>query len=259
MAPIKFEEQIKDKLEQRSLEPSIDAWSKLSLRLDDDKNNRKNPLFWWFGIAASIAVLLMVSISIFNTIENPNIEQIVAEDKAEDNQNSENDILIESKETVEIVKNAPVEKPVEPLKVIKEPTAKKDKVIILPKNRNTSVAKAEPTVEDIKNSFEAPKAPNDISKEMMDTELKAVVSQFQNIQDKNNTVTDRQIDSLLKAASKALLRDKLYKKGTNVVNADALLQDVEDDLDQSFRTRIYEALKSGFKEVKTAVANRNNQ
>ena len=38
MAPIKFEEKIKDKLEQRHLKPSADAWDRLSEKLDAVKN-----------------------------------------------------------------------------------------------------------------------------------------------------------------------------------------------------------------------------
>ena len=34
MAPIKFEENLRDKLEERSLQPSANSWSKLSDRLD---------------------------------------------------------------------------------------------------------------------------------------------------------------------------------------------------------------------------------
>jgi len=35
MAPIKFEEDIRDKLEKRQLKPSSNAWKKLSDRLDE--------------------------------------------------------------------------------------------------------------------------------------------------------------------------------------------------------------------------------
>jgi len=42
-----------------------------------------------------------------------------------------------------------------------------------------------------------------------------------------------------------------------LVDANALLQDVEAELQDSFRTRVFETLKSTFKTVKTAVADRN--
>ena len=62
MAPIKFEDNIKDKLENRRLKPSLDAWDSLSKRLDNQDKKKSNRPFWWLGIAASvIGVLLVVS------------------------------------------------------------------------------------------------------------------------------------------------------------------------------------------------------
>ena len=51
---------------------------------------------------------------------------------------------------------------------------------------------------------------------------------------------------------------KLYNEATNKVDANALLQSVEDDLEQSFRAKVFDAIKSGYESVKTAVAERNN-
>ena len=45
---------------------------------------------------------------------------------------------------------------------------------------------------------------------------------------------------------------------TRTVDANALLQDVEEDLQQSFRSKVFEALQSGYESVITAVAERNN-
>ena len=71
MAPIKFEENIKEKLEQRSLQPSTNAWQSLEQKLNvDDKKRNKNK-FWWFGIAASVIGLLFI-IQQFVNINSPN-------------------------------------------------------------------------------------------------------------------------------------------------------------------------------------------
>ena len=60
MAPIKFEENIKEKLERRSLQTSVDAWQSLEQKLNAaDKKRHKNK-FWWFGIAASVIGLLFI-------------------------------------------------------------------------------------------------------------------------------------------------------------------------------------------------------
>ena len=73
MAPIKYEEQMKDKLEKRSLQPSPESWATLANRLDARDNKHKNKsMFWWFGIAASVVGILFVTTIYFNnkSIEN---------------------------------------------------------------------------------------------------------------------------------------------------------------------------------------------
>ena len=44
MAPIKFEEQLKDKLEKRTMSPSAESWAKLSDRLDAEDQKNKRPI-----------------------------------------------------------------------------------------------------------------------------------------------------------------------------------------------------------------------
>ena len=72
MAPIKFEEQLKDKLEKRSIKPSQDAWNKLSDRLDEAEGKQNNNRFWWLGIAAAIVGVLLAITFVFK----PNADSI---------------------------------------------------------------------------------------------------------------------------------------------------------------------------------------
>ncbi|CAN0604335.1 unnamed protein product, partial [Ectocarpus sp. 12 AP-2014] len=73
----------------------------------------------------------------------------------------------------------------------------------------------------------------------------------------NSTVTDAEVDSLLTRAQDEILRDKIFNKDKSV-DAMALLTEVEDELDKSFRDQIFDSLKAGFIKVRTAVADRNN-
>jgi len=78
MAPINFENNMKDKLDRRVLKPSVDAWDKLSERLEnqDEKSNKKT--YWWFGLAASVVgVLLIVSQFLNHEININNTPKIV--------------------------------------------------------------------------------------------------------------------------------------------------------------------------------------
>ena len=73
----------------------------------------------------------------------------------------------------------------------------------------------------------------------------------------NAEITDAEIDSLLRAAQQELFTDKILNS-EGKVDAMALLTEVEEELDDSFRDQIFEALKQGYLKVRTAVADRNN-
>ena len=66
MAPIKFDEHIKEKLEGRNIQPSNQAWNKLSERLDVHEKNKNHKGYWWLGIAASVIGILFVVSQFFN-------------------------------------------------------------------------------------------------------------------------------------------------------------------------------------------------
>ena len=110
---------------------------------------------------------------------------------------------------------------------------------------DTKAIELEQPKQDIINTFE-------------DEKLKEVVAQIQELKNTNEAVTEDEIDALLKEAEKAIFKEKIKSANTQTVDADALLQDVEADLQQSFRDRVFEALKTSYETVKTAVAERNN-
>ena len=66
MAPNKFEENIKNKLENRTIQPSKEAWNTLQDRLDASTNNEKPRPIFWIGLAASIVGILFVVSQFFN-------------------------------------------------------------------------------------------------------------------------------------------------------------------------------------------------
>ena len=88
--------------------------------------------------------------------------------------------------------------------------------------------------------------------------LQEVVAKVQELKKANNTVSEAEINALLDQAQKEIALHKLYNESTKKVDANALLQDVEADLEQSFRDRAFKAIKLGYNYVKTTVAERNN-
>lgn len=257
MAPIKFEEQLKDKLEKRSIQPSQDAWNKLSERLDEVEDKQNNKGFWWLGIAAAIVGLMLAITFVFKSnteIVEPTIVDTKKENVIETEvlQNKEvlkdnNTVVTELKDETESKKiqtnNTKTQIDKTPLKTIVN--QKQEAIIKEADAKNTAVANANTVKTTEVLSFE-------------DQKVKDVVAQIQQLQKDNKEVTTEEIDALLEAAHKEITMQKLFNEATNKVDANALLQSVEDDLEQSFRAKVFDAIKSGYESVKTAVAERNN-
>jgi hypothetical protein len=266
MAPIKFEEQLKDKLEKRTLSPSSESWAKLSQRLDAEDKKSKNPLFWWLGIAAGIIIMIAVSIQFFKTADTEKVMPQIVDEPIKSNQ-------IDSKQSKE-VELQQIESPTNELagQTIENEYKEETKIYddapnILDYKKTTDNAPASKTnVADnttIKDEVSKLGKTTVISKELPiitdESMLKeSVAYALKKLKSTETTAADREVDSLLKLASKELFKDKLQKETTKTVDAEALLMSVEDEMGQSFRSKVFEALKDSFETVKTAVAERNN-
>lgn len=69
MEPNKFEEEIRNKLNEREIQPSAAAWTKLEGMLSaEDKPRRRFP--WWY-VAASVLGFLLVGTVYFSLKKNP--------------------------------------------------------------------------------------------------------------------------------------------------------------------------------------------
>lgn len=260
MAPIKFEEQLKEKLEKRSIQPSQNAWNKLSERLDKVEDKQNNKSFWWLGIAAAIVSVLLALTFVFKSnteIVEPTIVDTKKENVIDTEPLQNKDVLKENNPLVSEQKyetkpeNTKTQIDKAPLKTI---VNQKQDAIIKEEDAKTTIVANASTTDATKPHTE--KAVEILSFE--DQKVKDVVAQIQQLQKDNKVVTSAEIDTLLAAAQKEITMQKLYNEATNKVDANALLQSVEDDLEQSFRAKVFDAIKSGYESVKTAVAERNN-
>ncbi|WP_204346977.1 hypothetical protein [Psychroserpens algicola] len=264
MAPVKFENKIKDKLETRTIQPSDAAWDTLSSQLNTESKKQKRSMYFYFGIAASIVGVLVVTTLFFKSSEDQTIIPQVVETPVKVKQQepmthtSENDVVItaDSKQIdMEVNQRYMIPQ--------KESSAQNKHVANVSEDKHTNQSittiKTHNTGIVANVPVETVKEPVSIN-ELTFEEAKAieVVERIKSIEVENGTVTDAEIENLLKQAEKEILRQRIYNETTRTVDADALLQDVEDDLEQSFRTRVFETLKSSYKTVKTAVAERNN-
>ena len=258
MAPIKFEDKLKDKLENRSLQPSNDAWNSLADRLDKEDEKNGNTKFWWLGIAATILGVLLVTTQFYkneiNTKDLPTVVETNSKIQNEDEIAIEHIIsdLDEKEEGVEAINQ--IENVSIPNTTVNntQQSIKKEKSVVKSNISQDAVA----SLNEAKSKLEEQVPVKVLTPE----ELKIidVVAEIKKLNTDDSSVTNKEIDSLLKQAQREILKQKIYDETTKTVNADALLQDVEVELEQSFRDKVFEALKSGYGSVKTAVAERRN-
>tara|TARA_R110002050_G_scaffold94765_3_gene197331 strand:- start:66080 stop:66844 length:765 start_codon:yes stop_codon:yes gene_type:complete len=254
MAPIKFEEDIKRKLENRSLKPSENAWSKLSSRLDEKKDPKNNKPYWWLGLAASIiGVLFVVSQFLNNQTHVEDFPKVV-----------EMPEIIPQDSSSVIAKEVIKEKTFHEIKVINEldENKRKEKSIEFIENKSIDKIVVVSSREKVKMSEkDIATKPSNILKEKLSFEKQKtqdIVAQVQALKEAKTAVSDADIDALLLQAQQEIRLNKILNKTTGLVDANALLQDVEEELDQSFREKVFKAIKASYNSVKTSVAQRND-
>ncbi|MCA0154302.1 hypothetical protein [Winogradskyella vincentii] len=261
MAPIKFEEQLKEKLEKRTLTPSSDGWANLSNRLDADDKKSKRPIYWWLSIAAMLVIMIAITIQVFNKDGVTEISSEIVNEESNEIKDNEDAILINNED------NQLVSEEVSPKEQIQEEEKTENSIIDnnikqLVENKSAPKTKLVSNTKkvEVKNlELESHKA--DINQNIIknpEIDKTAVAEVIENIKETSAIQLDREVDSLLKLASKQLTTNKLIKESSKTVDANALLEEVQDDMGQSFRSRVFEALKDSYETVKTAVAQRNN-
>ncbi|NQX85021.1 MAG: hypothetical protein HRT67_03825 [Flavobacteriaceae bacterium] len=268
MAPNKFDKHIKEKLEHVSLTPSEGAWSTLEQRLDAHDKTHKNKNLWWIGIAAScIGVLLLVSFLFENEKEVIETNVIVETEQSDiidvESINKDKNIVNTSKEEqlVDVNQNkvdgkVNRQESIESKKGLRQKHTFKAQESIVLSTIEYAVAEAK---------VEKQKALDELNVDAIKTQdietlkAKEVVAQILELKETKAEVSDAEIEALLDAAHKEITLQRIYNEDTKTVDADALLRDVEFDIEEeSFRSKVFEMLKAGYKEIKTAVAERNN-
>lgn len=281
MAPIKFEENIREKLQERELQPSKEAWNKLSDRLEKEPHKKNNRRLWMTVAAGFVGVLVVVSF-LLDSKNNTNIDQIVVEDNI--TPQAEEKITNDSNIEESIVENttgsmAEVETKREENFSENENIRKNNRTEIVVNTQNDmntliekdgtyheeiqtpvedevihdSVAfntKDEKTVEE-----EPVKTENDL---FIDNKVKEVITAIEQIKKDKNMITADDIDALLNKAQRDISDNRILNSNDRKVDATALLIDVENELERSFRDRVFEALGNGFNKIRTAVVERNN-
>jgi len=246
MEPDKFEKHIKNQLDKRNIKPSDNAWEKISGQLQKTEPPTSKR-FFWYSVAAAFIGILIISSLYFNSSDEsiesgiqivvtpnepviiPKIEAVVKKQNA-----VEEKIAISDKPSIKVAKKPSVR--VETVSEYNSQIASTD-------NFSDKIIK----VDTVLNKTE----------QLITTKIAEIVAQVNSLENSNLPISSIEVDSLLRKAQQEVLTDKIFNQ-EGEVDAMALLNEVEGELDQSFREQIFESLKTGFLKVRTAVADRNN-
>ncbi len=259
MEPLNFEDTIREKLHNREISPSKEAWETLSHRLDEHESKTK-PNFYWLAIAATLIALLVVASLVFNfTPQTPNKAPLVVEKTSDKN----NDNLINEKEKeINTYDKDQVQIGVNKLKTNNNNITITKPLKKLIKTSNTTLVKT--TDKKIESTQTSPTQTQVIAtnynqqteENLLQNKIDEVVSKIETLQSRNNSVSVAEIDSLLKQAQREIQLKKVMQ--SKKVDANALLAEVEMDLYNGFRDKVFLVLGEGFEYVKEAVAKRSN-
>ncbi|SEQ02606.1 hypothetical protein SAMN05421824_0958 [Hyunsoonleella jejuensis] len=253
MAPIKFEDDFKDKLEKRTIAPSKGAWDKLSERLEAEEETANNKGFWWIGIAASVIGILF-AIFQFSSNSEKTVTPIIVDAPEVINDSDKTPVIEDlnstAQETQVAVESSTEEKLVQPTNVGKQ---KPIKTYEAP----TQIAKA-PTPLSTKNEIDVIKAKQADVLSIESEKAQEVADAIYTLSETEAGVSNASIDSLLKAAQRDILISRMKNQDQAIVDAALLLQEVEFELDESFRDRVFKAIKDSYGSLKTAIAQRND-
>ncbi|MCP9201490.1 hypothetical protein MKO06_16390 [Gramella sp. GC03-9] len=253
MAPIKFEEHIREQLEKREIAPSEKSWEELSSRLD--KAEKKPVTRWWISSAAAVVVLLVASL-LFIENQQENIPVVETPVNAEDESVNSNRIEPETRLATET--NEPATG-VEKDKIASESNENEPpKAGIQDKNKTSRLALTEPNN---RVKLEPGYIEPAVLEQVADNKIQLEERNFFPQTPKQEAVAGTskvvsEVDALLAEATRDIRAERQNIEAR--VAAQMLLNEVEYDLDQSFRMEVFDFLKDEFQKAKSAIATRND-
>ena len=274
MAPIKFEEHIKEQLEERRISPSAGSWEKLNARLDENENQQKTNKKWWLGIAALLVIAISVGGFMLKS-ENGTIEEQIVDTPSEKtseeitkpveksgipSREKENNSAIAAEEVKEEIKEETEKTEPEIIQnQLKKGISVHNKTGLAEvevKEANTeasekSMAKIDKINPNFINPTETEKDYIAQNESLIQHKIEEVLRSLET--NAEDSITDAEVNALLLAAASDL-QENYQKEYSNQYSAEALLAEAEKEIEKSFRDKIFQLLKEGYSKAKNAVA-----
>lgn len=248
MAPINFEDRMREELEKRRIEPSAESWEKLSARLDDSAKISRKPR-WWMIVAAILLLALLAGGIYFRPV-NPVTPAVVdgateePVEKPAENLEFQPSMQIASEETP----SASTKSEVESDKVGQVKTAKTAiaSAVASEEKRRREISPISSTALE-RGRAEEVLLPQKTEEFLTKTDRNAAT--------KTAEVSDAEVEALLAEANAKMEKESRTKP--SAVSGRKLLAEMEDNQQESIKSKAFEYLKEGFQKAKSAVVQRN--
>ncbi len=250
MAQNKSDKIIREKLNAREIQPSHHSWDRLDAMLSvaEEKQNKRSFSWLYLSIGIAASILVIVSIGVFNG--NQNNSNIKMNENVVTNETKVDTVKISIEKENFQVKNSPVQINQQLVQAEKNNIRQNNSTIsnqqffasssktlgsknnnqevsIIIKNQKNTISQNQEKTVQIKKHEEF------YTNEIISTPVKEIVSIENNV------------------ASK--------KQSSIKVDAISLLNEVDGELEQTFRQKVISKISKNYQEVKVALANRNNQ
>lgn len=225
----KFENEFKNKLNQREITPSENSWDRLDAMLTVAEGEKPTRSYGWIYIAASIiGFAFLGTFFLIQNNQNPTIES--------------NEVVIENNRKVE-----PIKKDIS----IVPSNSKSESTVVISEVKKVK-ENSRDTNSMIKNQVSQNSSPDNLIPKVEEIETYQEVVQLA-----SSNTSDVAVDKML--AEVQTISKERNSKSKVKVNPNMLLTQVDGELEVSFREKVINKVNKNYQTVKVALANRNIQ
>lgn len=236
MEPNKLENEIREKLGKREIQPSAQAWDRLDAMLSVQESKVEKKSFPWMQIAAGVILFLGIGYFVFNSTEK-NIKEndsnvVVFEDSKK---SSNNEIENENNDLV-----------------------KSPKIITEEKRLPIVYSDSENTIERVNDKSERLK--NIRSKEVFTEEKTDSQLAYSEVKNETKDLENKTEQKVIQESKQVIAEVKTpIEKPKLRIDPNSLLDQVDGEIQLTFRQKVMKTITKGYKEAKEAVVSRNQE
>ena len=228
----KIDNQIREKLNAREIEPSAKSWDRLDAMLSVQEEKKPKKGFLWLYIAASFIVFFGLGIFLFNSGETSE-------------NNNQVPILVGADKTIDPIETNKIDK------ILIEPEQQQQQQVLV-QNEKKAVKKDNSIKEALASSNKANNIQENDNKSNPSYNLQPTTANTYKYISPENLLAEVQNER-----KNLPSESKINKESSVKIDANALLSTVEKELDDSYRETTLDKLNKSFNAVKTAIVNRN--